>query len=316
MRRKQALFVASLLLLSLLVFLAMRSCAGARRRSQEPLLHPRMPSAAAELAVAFWNIRDFSSASRTQDELRAIARVVHPFDCVAISELNDEQVLRRLAGELAALGGQWEGIQTATKAGNSPGSAEYYGFVYRADKLRIRSPPRILPEKSVPLPGDAALHRFDRDPATCSFVTHDGRLDFTLIVVHVTWGTKVSLRKAEVRALKQYFLEVQEEDPSDQDVLLGGDFNRNAGDDSLAELLSIPSMTDVTDPHTPTVIAGTSTYDHILFQREFVTEFTGARGVDKFDETLFGRDVERARRVCSDHRPVWIRLRIPERDDD
>jgi hypothetical protein len=66
----------------------------------------------------------------------------------------------------------------------------------------------------------------------------------------------------------------------------------------------------------PTVVKGTSTYDHILFQRQYVTEYAGVHGVEKFDETLFGNDDVRARTMVSDHRPVWIVLNVPERDDD
>ncbi len=280
---------------------------------QGPLLRPR---AAPEIVVGFWNIRDFSAASRNRDELALIARAAHRIDCLAICELNDTQVLGSFARELAALGGEWEGIQTTSKTGNTPGSSEYYGFVFRSDKLRIRAPPRILPERTYSVPGEPGVHRFDRDPASCSFATHDGHLDFTLVVVHVTWGSKVAYRKAEIRALRDYFRQVQDEDPGDQDVLLGGDFNRDVGDESFAELLAIPSMLDTTDPAPPTVVRGSSTYDHILFERRYVTEYDGVHGVEAFDETLFGGDAARARTAVSDHRPVWIVLRVPEQDDD
>jgi endonuclease/exonuclease/phosphatase family metal-dependent hydrolase len=299
---------------ALLLVLALRSCRPAPRPSPGgPLLRPR---AVSELVVGFWNIRDFSTASRSRDELRQIARIAHKIDCLAIGELNDTQVLKPLTEELATLGGAWEGVQTPSKTGNSPGSSEYYGFVFRSDKLRIRAPPRILPEVAVVVPGEAAAHRFDRDPGTCSFATHDGRLDFTLLVVHITWGAKVALRRAEVRALKDYFLRVRDEDPGDRDAILLGDFNRDAGDESFGELLSIPSMIDTTEPFPPTVVRGTSTYDHILFQRRFVTEYAGVHGVERFDETSFGDDDTRARTAVSDHRPVWIVLNVPERDDD
>ena len=302
-----------LALLVLAVVLARPRTTTPRAPDEGPLLKPR---AAPEIVVGFWNIRDFSAASRSREELALIARVAHRIDCLAICELNDTQVLRSFARELAALGGEWGGVQTASKSGNTPGSSEYYGFVFRSDKLRIRAPPRILPERTFLVPGEAAAHRFDRDPGVCSFATHDGRLDFTLVVVHVTWGTKVAYRKAEVRALRDYFQQVQDEDPDDQDVILGGDFNRDVGDESFAELLSIPSMVDTTDPSPPTVVRGTSTYDHILFERRFVTEYEGVHGVEAFDETLFGGDAAKARTAVSDHRPVWIVLRVPERDDD
>jgi len=275
-KRRLLLGLLALLLLGLLVLaitLSRPSAPAARPPEQGPLLRPR--ALAPQIVVGFWNIRDFSAASRSREELALIARVAHRMDCLAICELNDTQVLRGFTRELAALGGEWEGIQTPSKTGNTPGSSEYYGFVFRSDKLRIRSPPRILPER-----------------------------------------TYVSYRKAEIRALRDYFQQVQDEDPGDQDVILGGDFNRDVGDESFAELLSIPSMVDTTDPAPPTVVRGASTYDHILFERRYVTEYEGVHGVEAFDETLFGGDAARARTAVSDHRPVWIVLRVPERDDD
>src|SRR4051812_18084458 len=90
-----------------------------------PLLKPRATLDSDQLRIGFWNIRDFSVASRNLEELRQIARVAHPIDCLAICELNDTQVLKSVARELAALGGEWEGIQTASKSGNTAGSSEY-----------------------------------------------------------------------------------------------------------------------------------------------------------------------------------------------
>jgi hypothetical protein len=63
---------------------------------------------------------------------------------------------------------------------------------------------------------------------------------------------------------------------------------------------------DTTVAGTPTVVQGTSTYDHILFETNFLTEYTAAQGVTLFDQTLFGGDVAAARLAGSDHRPVWV----------
>lgn len=287
---------------------------------------PPPPSAAVpELTIGFWNIRDFSyddpattqkEGSRDPSELATIARIAHAFDCFAVCELNDTAVLPELCKALAQLGGQWQSAQTPEKSGNTPASAEYYGFVYRSDRLKIRAPPRILPKSTYTPPGEAP-REFDREPATCSFATLDGRLDFTLIAVHITWGTKVEYRKSEIRLLKDYFVQIRDEDPSDNDIILMGDFNRDVGDPgSLTELLTIPTMIDTTDSSTPTVIKGDSTYDHILFQTQFLSEYSGRRGVIKFDEDLFSNDDDKAREVVSDHRPAWVVLKLPEQDDD
>jgi endonuclease/exonuclease/phosphatase family metal-dependent hydrolase len=266
-----------------------------------------------ELAIGAWNIRDFSARSRDANELLLIAQVAHRMDCLAVIELNDGIVLGKLVQALETIGGRWAAVQSG-KTGNTPQSAERYGFVYRSDRLRLRSPPRLLPELACPLA--KGTQRFDREPCVASFATLDGRLDFTLIVVHVTWGASVQERRAEVRALRDYFLHVQDADADDDDVILLGDLNVDAGDPALDALLAIPTLMDVPGGGVPTVIRGSHTYDHILFERRHLKEYAGRHGVERFDESLFGGDDVSAGRACSDHRPVWLILRVPERDDD
>src|SRR5206468_3631524 len=118
--------------------------------------------------------------------------VAHAIDCLAICELNDGSVLDTLKGKLKSQGGNWERVQTSAKIGNTPSTAERYGFLYRSDKLEVRGTPHVLPELSYLVPGEAQPRKFDREPFVCSFATLDGRFDFTMIVVHITWGSKAA----------------------------------------------------------------------------------------------------------------------------
>lgn len=281
-------------------------------------LHAAPSQAGTELKIGFWNIRDLSTASRDSSELNQIAAVAHDIDCLAICELNDGSVLTKLKSKLAAQGGKWKRVQTSAKIGNTPSTAERYGFLYRSDKLKVRGTPHVLPQLAYTVPGEAQPRTFDREPFVCSFKTLDERFDFTVIVVHITWGSKAAYRIGEIRALTNYFNQVQAESPTDNDVLLCGDFNRNVGDSqSLGVLLtSIPNLIDTTDAGVPTKIDDANTYDHLLFQTNFVSEYTGTHGVIRFDEDRFGNDDELANEVCSDHRPVWAEFRVPQQDDD
>ena len=47
-----------------------------------------------------------------------------------------------------------------------------------------------------------------------------------------------------------------------------------------------------------------------FFQADYVTEYLGSSGIDKFDETDFGNDDKAANLAVSDHRPVWALFRI------
>jgi hypothetical protein len=75
----------------------------------------------------------------------------------------------------------------------------------------------------------------------------------------------------------------------------------------------MPNLVDTTEATPPTVVQGNSTYDHILFETNFLTEYTGTHGVTLFDQTMFGGDTAAARLAGSDHRPVWIQMRVSGR---
>lgn len=280
---------------------------------------PAAPSqAGSEIRIGFWNIRDLSSASRNSSELEHIATVAHGIDCLAICELNDGTVLTKLKNKLAAQGGTWKRVQTSEKIGNTPSTAERYGFLFRSDKLKVRGTPHVLPQLTYTASGESQTRTFDREPFVCSFTTLDERFDFTVFVVHVTWGTRVAYRIGEIQTLATYFNQVQGESSTENDVILCGDFNRNVNDaQSLGVLLSsIPTLIDTTEAGVPTKIDTTNTYDHLLFPTNFLSEYTGTHGVIRFDEEMFGDDDELALEVCSDHRPVWADFRVPELDDD
>ena len=49
---------------------------------------------------------------------------------------------------------------------------------------------------------------FDREPHAVFLKTEDGRLDFALVIVHVTWGDTVGPPICDVPALKSYYEDV------------------------------------------------------------------------------------------------------------
>ena len=92
----------------------------------------------------------------------------------------------------------------------------------------------------------------------------------------------------------------------EEDVLLVGDFNRNPNDaEAYGPIMAIPSMTRLFELPQKSHIRDSSLYDNIFFQTDFVTEYLGISGIDKFDETDFGNDDKAASLAVSDHRPVW-----------
>ncbi len=261
----------------------------------------------AKLTVASWNVRDLSVASRDASEQARIADVIQRYDAVAVQEINDAQILDSIRGLLASRGGQWATV-LSNKLGNSASTAEHYGVIYRTSRLHLtytQQLPEVTTETGV---------AFDREPFVVGLGTNDGRFDFALLDVHVTWGTVAVNRIAEVKALKQYYALAL---PQERDVLVVGDFNRNANDSaSVGWLATNTGLFTTTSPDVPTHISATNTYDQIMLNPAYTTEYAGVHGVFKHDEQLFGNDDALASLAASDHRPVWVELQPGVADDD
>ena len=258
-----------------------------------------------ELRLAAWNIRIMSDKSRTDTELKQIAKTLADYDFIAIVELRDEAVLNRTQTILAQMGKTYQ-YQLSPAVGR--GVKERYAFLYKPSVVSVIRSGELYP--------DAADGKDDfmRDPYWATFQA--GGFDFSIIAVHVIWGKKVAARKSEVRALADVYRYVQEANGTEDDVLLVGDFNRNPTDmDAYRRILSIPSMTRLFDFPQKSHIKDSSLYDNIFFQRDAVTEYLGRSGIDRFDETDFGNDDKAANLAVSDHRPVWAVFSI-EIDDD
>ena len=58
----------------------------------------------ADLTVASWNVRVFSTGSRNDIEIGLIAERLEQFDLIALQEVKDEEVVERTVGALASRG--------------------------------------------------------------------------------------------------------------------------------------------------------------------------------------------------------------------
>jgi hypothetical protein len=238
---------------------------------------------------------------------RSICSILERYDFIAIMELLDEDVLIRARNMLAGMGRDYD-YQISDKVGRSPSAMEIYAFLYDVDKLYVVESGQLYPD-----PED----KFIREPYYATF--RSGEFDFTIVVVHVIWGDTVGERQAEIQELAAVFQDIQDMDPFEQDVLLVGDFNREP-DDNVAydPLMGIGSMSYLFDlSFNKSTIWDTNPhlYDNIFFQDIYIAEYTGGKGIDRFDETMFANDDDVANLMVSDHRPVWAEFKTNEDDD-
>ena len=254
------------------------------------------------IRLAFWNIRIFSDGSRDDNELQLIASVMIDYDFIAIAELRDELVLRRIERVLNGKGRDYDYIVSQPVGASVK---ERYAFLYDQSLVNIVEDGEIYVDSN---------DDFLREPYFATFKA--GQFDFTAIVVHVIWGKSVGERQQEVQELADVYNFVQDNNGAEQDVILFGDFNRNP-DDGIAyqPLKRISGMINLFQLPKKSHIKDTSLYDNIFFQSIHVTEYTGKSGIDRFDETDFGNNDKAASLAVSDHRPVWADFRT-DKDDD
>ena len=255
------------------------------------------------LKLAAWNIRIFSDNSRDDAELQKIAQTLIDYDFIAISELRDEKVLKRVQRILSESGAEYGYLISEPVGRVGSPHKERYAFLYYKGLVSAVKDGEHYPDAA------DGEDDFVRDPYWATF--RAGKFDFSVIVVHVVWGDAVAGRRAEIMALAEVYQYVQDANGAEDDVLLVGDFNREPDDlTAYGNLMALPSMTHLFRLPEKSHIRDSSLYDNIFFQTDHVTEYLGRSGIDKFDETDFGNDDKAASLAVSDHRPVWAVFRI------
>jgi endonuclease/exonuclease/phosphatase family metal-dependent hydrolase len=266
----------------------------------EELPRPQLPPVPlGQIRLASFNIRIYSTGSRDDTELGLIADRLQQFDLVAIQELRDEEVVQRTLSILEARGHVYHAM-VSPPVGR--GVKERYAFLWRPEKVAPVDSGTVYSD-----PDDV----FIREPFYASFVA--GSFDFTLITIHVIFGDRVADRRAEAILLDDVYRTVQDADPEEQDVIFLGDFNLPPSDSGMGEIGALLNPVITGDERT--TISDASLYDNFWWDARFLTEWTGAAGIDRFDEAVFGNDDDAASLAVSDHRPVWT-IFSTDSDDD
>ncbi len=247
-----------------------------------------------DILLASWNVRILSDKSRDDSELQMIAQIIDRYDLVAIQEVRDTRVLNRLRVMLPG----WDYIASESVG---RGVTELYAFFYRVSDVKP-----ISDAKTIEDPYDV----FIREPAVASFKA--ANFDFTLVSNHILYGDSKNDRRAEIRHLDDLINYIDEINNAENDVILLGDFNMPASDQSWEMEGFIP----VIDPSWKTTITDTSSYDNIWLSDTdtYSSEFMGLYEIYHFDEILYDDD-NTAKLEVSDHRPIAIRLSTDSDDD-
>jgi endonuclease/exonuclease/phosphatase family metal-dependent hydrolase len=309
------------------------------------------------LLLATWNIREFDSlkyGKRTKDANFFIAEIISHFDIIAVQEVRKD--LKGLKKVMSILGKNWDYLITDVTEGQ-PGNKERMAFLYDTRKVSfggLASEIVLPPQKTKDADGNTLYLsplQISRTPFMCGFKA--GWTDFTLVTVHMLYGTSNRNDPKRVAEIKQIaeFLEKRSSDETawSRNFILLGDFNIfKKTDETMKALLDagfkIPSILfDI-----PTNIKENRIYDQIAFRTRddrFADASINA-GVFRFYRSVF-RAEDESRYVkgmgkrynedskgnlrkaagktkyykthwrthqMSDHYPLWIELKIDYTD--
>ncbi len=279
--------------------------------------------------IATWNVANLGVHKRRQKDLDIIAEMISWYELIALQEIADN--LDHLKAVVDRLPNHYD-LVFSDKAGNDERSA----YVY--DTRRVTLGPKIgeiviveSARDEITLPGISRRFRgFNRNPYIVTFQIEG--IDLVLVNAHLYYGksdTAAQRRAAmEKRQLEAYAvarwcdLRRRSKNRFSKDILAVGDFNlpkAEPGDpifDALTKRgLKLPDhVTRVPG----TNVAGDRDYDQIAIVPGLKNRVE-ASGVFDFDGAIFrGIWNEQASsywRTCtkyyiSDHRPLWVQLRL------
>jgi len=278
------------------------------------------------LLVATWNIANFGAQKRRDQDHALLAEIISWFDIIAIQECREnfsglEDVLRKLPPSYRML--------MSDVAGNN----ERMAFLYSSLKLglleevgEIAFPPSRY--KSVKLPGvNLPFDGFDRSPYLAAFEC--GSTSFTLVNVHLYWGkdndVSMERRTLETFAVAKWCdLRKKSSFSFTRELMALGDFNMpkaEPGDPIYKALTSLGLELPDHSTQISSSISKDAHYDQIAFLPQTTRDlFTGLKGVFDYDGVIFpdlwkdgnnkGNFKAYLRYYISDHRPMWVQLKL------
>jgi endonuclease/exonuclease/phosphatase family metal-dependent hydrolase len=277
------------------------------------------------LLLATWNIANFGTQDRRDQDKQLLAEILSWFDIIAVQEVKDN--FGDLMDVQHILGPSYRVLMSDT-AGND----ERLAFLYDQNKVVLQEK---VGEISIPqsdlqfikLPGNSAVFKaFDRTPYLAAWQA--GTFSFLLVNVHLFFGS-ASPANVDRRALETYAvarwadLRIHSPFVFTRDMIVLGDFNMpkavegNPIFDALTrKTLEIPAHTSIVGSS----IASDNQYDQIAFiPEETQAQYTGLIGVFDYDDVIFpelwAQQTQEnfnayLRYYISDHRPMWMQFAI------
>ena len=258
-------------------------------------------SLADEAYIASFNILRLGAAKK---DMVQTAKILEGFDIVGLVEVINRDGVEELVDELNKESDEkWDYHISPFGVGSSK-YKEYFAYVYKKDKVKF------IKSEGFYKNGKSSLLR---EPYGATFQI--GNFDFTFVLVHTIYGNNESQRKAENYKMVDVYNYFQDRDEKENDILIAGDFNLYALDESFRPLYKhADKITYAIDPAIKTTIGAkgrANSYDNFFFSQKYSQEFTGSSGALDFS----GDNPKLMREIVSDHIPVFIVVETSKDDD-
>ena len=258
-------------------------------------------SLADEAYIASFNILRLGAAKK---DMVQTAKILKGFDIVGLVEVINRDGVEELVDELDKQSDEkWDYHISPFGVGSSK-YKEYFAYVYKKDKVKF------IKSEGFYKNGKSSLLR---EPYGATFQI--GNFDFTFVLVHTIYGNNESQRKAENYKMVDVYNYFQDRDEKENDILIAGDFNLYALDESFRPLYKhADKITYAIDPAIKTTIGAkgrANSYDNFFFSQKYSQEFTGSSGALDFS----GDNPKLMREIVSDHIPVFIVVETSKDDD-
>lgn len=258
-------------------------------------------SLAAEAYIASFNILRLGAVKK---DIVQTSKILKGFDIVGLVEVINRNGVEELVDELNKQSDEkWDYHISPFGVGSSK-YKEYFAYIYKKDKVKF------IKSEGFYKNGKSSLLR---EPYGATFQI--GNFDFTFVLVHTIYGNNESQRKAENYKMVDVYNYFQDRDEKENDILIAGDFNLYALDESFRPLYKhADKITYAIDPAIKTTIGvkgRANSYDNFFFSQKYSQEFTGSSGALDFS----GDNPKLMREIVSDHIPVFIVVETSKDDD-
>ncbi len=294
--------------LGVATLLAFTACSAAPRkesRSRELAERPprAMPPATAPvvpppLRVANWNILHLG---QHQKDLALAAQVIEEFDVVALEEVMSVAGITALLQHLPG----WAYV-VSDRAVGANNYYEYYAVLYRSALVTATSSHLV----------DDAADTWVREPFVACFKAKN--FDFCVLSIHVTFGSSVGPRDAEIAALADLVTTLRSSS-AEKDWIILGDYNRADTTPGFTTLRTAGWDCGIQPQKTNTSLGASdyaAPYDHILIDTSLTKEWTGDAARFEMVARMCHGDFPQCKKVLSDHAPVSATFKTETADDD